>query len=208
MKPFEEYRITSPYGRRDSPITGKTEFHTGIDLAKQHQAPIYTFTEGEILYADEGFSGSGFGGYGNVVAVKDTDGHLHCYCHLDTSVVKTGMRVEKGAMIGRQGATGQVTGSHLHYEVRKRTLPSYGWIQDAGDRCFEPTQYLIDYYKKHYSSEPEKQVETHLLVEEDAEKIIRFLSAGWFATESQEARNEFKRLADEVRKAAGITIEE
>jgi murein DD-endopeptidase MepM/ murein hydrolase activator NlpD len=149
MNPFEEYRVTSPFGWRTSPITGKREFHTGIDLVKSHQAPIYAFTPGEVIHAKEGATGSGFGGYGVVVAIRDpkTD-HLHCYAHLDSAVVKVGQRVERGQMIGRQGSTGQSTGSHLHYEIRKSSSPQFGWIADRENNCFEPTQYLIDYYQK------------------------------------------------------------
>lgn len=146
--PFRDYRITSPYGWRKSPINGAKEFHTGIDLAKSHKSPIFTFAPGEVIFAGFGESGSGFGGYGNVVAVKDNKGHLHCYCHLDSVSVKKGEQLNQGDEVGKQGATGQVTGSHLHYEVRKTDAPSYGWIQDAEKRCFEPTEYLKNYYKK------------------------------------------------------------
>lgn len=149
MSPFAEYRITSPYGSRKSPITGKQEWHTGIDLVKEHKGPIYAFTAGEVIHAKEGVTGSGFGGYGIVVAVRDPNtGHLHVYAHLDAAVVKVGQQVQRGQMIGRQGNTGQSTGSHLHYEIRKTSSPSYGWIADRQNNCFEPTQYLVDYYEQ------------------------------------------------------------
>jgi|GEM_PF-1289496 len=148
MNPFEEYRVTSPFGWRTSPITGKREFHTGVDLVKSHQAPIYAFTPGEVVHAKEGAPGSGFGGYGIVVAIKcPKTGHLHCYCHLDSAVVKVGQYVERGQMIGRQGSTGQSTGSHLHYEIRKTSSPQFGWIADRENNCFEPTKYLVDFYQ-------------------------------------------------------------
>jgi murein DD-endopeptidase MepM/ murein hydrolase activator NlpD len=144
MNPFDGYTITSPYGWRIHPVHKDRRFHSGIDLVKGHKEPIYAFVAGEVVFAGMGYDGSGFGDYGNVVAVRDALGHLHCYCHLDTAVVLVGAKVERGQMIGRQGNTGTGTGSHLHYEVRKRSAPSFGWVKDAEDRCFEPTQYLVD----------------------------------------------------------------
>lgn len=156
MSYFDEYRITSPYGWRT--LSGRREFHTGIDLAKHHEAPIYAFTGGTVIFAGFGQPGSGFGGYGNVVAIRDKYGALHCYCHLHSYIVQVGEEVEKGKMIGRQGNTGKVVpqttpanpaaGSHLHYEIRKTSSPKYGWIADRENNCYDPAEYLINYYAK------------------------------------------------------------
>ena len=79
------------------------------------------------MHAMEGVAGSGFGGYGIVVAIRDPEtGHSHCYAHLDSVAVKVGDKVKPGEMIGRQGNTGQSTGSHLHYEIRKSSSPQFG----------------------------------------------------------------------------------
>lgn len=160
MSYFDDYRMTSPFGWRTSPINGKKEFHTGIDLVKKHQEPIYTFVAGKVLFAGHGQAGSGFGGYGNVVAVRDKYGALHCYCHLDSYIVRAGENVERGKMIGRQGTTGQSTGSHLHYEIRKTSSPQYGWIADRANNCFEPSEYLQDYYHKE-QQERERERQTN-----------------------------------------------
>ena len=154
LNPFEGYRVASPYGWRIHPIGGDRRFHTGIDLVKEHQAPIYAFTAGDVLFAGWGAKGSGFGDYGNVVAIRDEKGCLHCYCHLDSIAVKAGTKAERGQMIGRQGNTGVSAGSHLHYEVRRKSSPSYGWIDDAENRAYEPTQYLIDYFKQEPYAKP------------------------------------------------------
>lgn len=157
--PFEEYRITSPFGWRTHPISGKREFHTGIDLVKAHQAPIYAFVGGKVIHAMEGVRGSGFGNYGVVVAILDEKtGHLHVYAHLDCVLVVVCQMVERGKMIGRQGNTGQSTGSHLHYEIRKTSSPSFGWIADREDNCFEPTKYLQDYYARKEEKAVEPQI--------------------------------------------------
>lgn len=147
MNPFEGYRTTSPYGPRRHPVTGVNHFHTGIDLVKAHKSPIFAFTNGQVMYAGDGKPGTGFGGFGLVVAVKDKKGSLHCYVHLDSVSVAVGQTVKSGQEVGKQGATGRVTGSHLHYEVRKVSSPSNGWTAREEDRCYDPTQYLMDYYK-------------------------------------------------------------
>lgn len=146
---FSDYRVTSNYGWRKDPINGERRFHAGIDLVKNHKDPIYAFTAGRVVHSGEGRSGTGFGGYGNVVAILDDRGALHCYCHLDSCVVKVGATVTSGQMVGRQGATGRVTGSHLHYEIRKlgNDRPPFGWIADAEKMCYNPTEYLKDFYK-------------------------------------------------------------
>lgn len=150
MSYFDDYRMTSPFGWRNSPITGKKEFHTGVDLVKSHKAPIYAFVEGEVVHAKMGATGSGFGGYGIVVAIKDKHGCLHVYAHLDSTAVKVGQKVAKGQVIGRQGNTGKSTGSHLHYEIRKTSKPQYGWIADRENNCYEPLTYLREYFAKEF----------------------------------------------------------
>ncbi|WP_062108784.1 M23 family metallopeptidase [Bacillus niameyensis] len=145
--PFEGYRVTSPFGWIRNPITGTGQtFHKGIDLVKKHKAPIEAFTEGSVLFAGAGRSGTGLGGYGNVVVIKDKNGHGQVYAHLDRVAVLTGASVKKGQVIGYQGATGEVTGSHLHYEVRRGTFPSYGWSPDNSNGYLNPTDYLKSYY--------------------------------------------------------------
>src|SRR5690625_1221634 len=156
--PFTGYRKTSLYGWRINPITGKKmEFHAGIDLVKSHKAAIAAFTPGTVVYAGFGNSGTGLGGYGNVVLIKDKNGRGQLYAHLDSVAVKTGQTVSKGQTIGRQGATGQVTGSHLHFEVRKKTSPSYGWTSDKATSTIDPTKYLKD-FNKSTSTTKDKQV--------------------------------------------------
>ncbi|GIO27714.1 peptidoglycan DD-metalloendopeptidase family protein [Ornithinibacillus bavariensis] len=146
--PFEGYRVTSPYGYRTDPITGqRNTFHDGIDLVKGHQAPVGAFIPGKVLYAGNGVSGTGVGGYGNVVVIQDKYNRAHVYAHLSSVTVKKGQTVKQGDIIGKQGATGaRVTGSHLHYEVRKKSSPSLGWIDDPKAKTLDPTQYVKDYF--------------------------------------------------------------
>lgn len=128
MKHFEDYtRISSGYGKRISPITGKEEFHTGIDLVKEHQGNINAFVAGKVVHAKMAVKFTGLGGFGNTVCIVDKNNHLHMYAHLDSIRCAEGQEVTKGQNIGTQGNTGQSAGSHLHYEIRSKTNPTYGW---------------------------------------------------------------------------------
>lgn len=135
-----EYRVTSPYGWRR--LSSRSDFHAGIDLVKAHKAPINAFMGGTVLYAGMGKPGTGLNNYGNVVLIEDKNGRGHLYAHLDRVAVKVGATIKTGQVIGYQGNTGQVTGSHLHYEIRKKTTPLYGWESNPANSTLEPTTYL------------------------------------------------------------------
>ena len=149
------WRITSPYGWRIHPIYGDRRWHAGIDLVKYHQAPVEAFLGGRVLFAGQTVSGSGLGGYGYAVLIEDGHGYLHLYAHLDSVDVVAEAQVDARQVVGRQGATGNVTGSHLHYEVRVDG-PYYGWggdvnpgsylekLLDTDDWKREGLEYLAD----------------------------------------------------------------
>jgi len=141
---LSQYRTTSLYGKRNDPITGVTAYHSGVDLVNGHKLPIHAFVAGEVVYADIGAVGTGYGGYGNIVVVRDKHNNYHLYAHLDSISIKVGEIILTGQKIGKQGATGRVTGSHLHYEVRKE-----GELLSHVD----PLQYLIDYYEEEAAME-------------------------------------------------------
>lgn len=134
---FEGFRTTSPYGPRIHPITKVNSFHTGIDLVAPRGAAIKAFVPGVVHYAGWGSSGTGVGGYGNVVLVKDEKGALHMYAHLRSVAVEKGQTVSAGTVLGIQGTTGVSTGDHLHYEVRTKSSPSLGYGSHTN-----PTDYL------------------------------------------------------------------
>src|SRR5699024_7556059 len=110
---FKGYRITSNFGYRIHPISGVRKLHAGVDLIKNHNDPIYSFTNGTVSFA--GWNNQGFG---NLVIVNEKNGYRHFYAHLNNVNVKKEQKVTANTVVGRQGATGNVTGSHLHYEVR------------------------------------------------------------------------------------------
>jgi hypothetical protein len=147
MNHFDGYRISSPFGWRTNPFgTSAREYHKGIDLVKPHDSAIQAFVAGKVLHAQMGATGSGFGNFGNVVAILDEKEALHVYAHLNSCLVKVNQQVERGQVIGRQGSTGRSTGSHLHYEIRRTFTPSFGWSANS-DSVYNPTDYLDEYYK-------------------------------------------------------------
>ncbi|NRS50952.1 peptidoglycan DD-metalloendopeptidase family protein [Brevibacillus sp. HB2.2] len=147
---MKEYRVTSPYGPRMSPLNRKQEFHTGIDLVKPAYAKIQAFVAGTVVYANMGQAGTGVGGFGNTVIIKDKDNHLHLYAHLSDYCVSVGQFVVQGQVIGRQGNTGKSSGQHLHYEVRKNGS-SFGF-----GNHMHPVKYVDDFYARE-CPQPEKK---------------------------------------------------
>jgi murein DD-endopeptidase MepM/ murein hydrolase activator NlpD len=133
--------LTSGFGARSDPFTGKAAFHGGVDLAAPEGSPIYAARSGTVVGAGER------GGYGQAVEIAHDDGTRALYAHASTLEVKAGQRVEAGARLGEVGQTGRATGPHLHFEVRAggrpidplRALKSYGERADdligkVGDR--------------------------------------------------------------------------
>ena len=95
------------------PITKKETVHLGIDVAAPTGTPVYAAGGGTVIKAAEEK------GWGKLVALEHSGGYTTFYSHLDEIAVETGAKVSAGQVIGKVGNTGQSTGSHLHYEVRK-----------------------------------------------------------------------------------------
>lgn len=124
--PFPGYkRISSPYGWRTHPITGKKKFHSGIDLAGPSGSPIVAAESGKVISA-----GWNSGGYGNMVVIDHGSGISTLYAHNSSLTVSKGQTVKKGQTIAKCGSTGFSTGPHLHFEVRKNgaTQNPRNWI--------------------------------------------------------------------------------
>jgi murein DD-endopeptidase MepM/ murein hydrolase activator NlpD len=96
------------------PITKKLTTHLGIDVAAPTGTPVYAAAGGVVRKAEEQK------GWGKLVVIEHGDAFTTFYAHLNEIEVETGSRVQKGAVIGRVGNTGQSTGPHLHYEVRQQ----------------------------------------------------------------------------------------
>lgn len=104
---------TSAFGIRTDPITGDTRKHKGLDFKANYGEKVFAAGSGKVIFA--GVSG----GYGNLIQIAHGKGYITYYGHLAKIHVKTGQHVARGTLIGLVGATGRVTGPHLHFEVRK-----------------------------------------------------------------------------------------
>lgn len=113
--------ITSLFGYRLSPIFGKGQMHWGLDLAAPFGAPIRAAADGIVIRSGN------VDDYGIFVDLSHGYGIVTRYAHAQKISVKVGDRVKKGDLLGEVGATGRVTGPHLHYEVEvngRRVNPS------------------------------------------------------------------------------------
>lgn len=113
---YPDYRptvgnITSPFGYRIHPVTGEIKFHKGVDLDNVTGTAIWASAKGVVVSADYD------GAYGYSIVVDHENGFQTRYAHLSEMIARVGKEVEKGELIGRMGATGLVTGDHLHFEV-------------------------------------------------------------------------------------------
>ena len=109
--PLQHYYVSSSYGPRKHPVTGKYRMHHGIDLAGTWQENITVSADGTVVFA--GYHGS----FGKVIRIKHNYGIMTTYGHLAKINVKRGDLVIEGQVIGKMGRTGKVKGAHLHYEI-------------------------------------------------------------------------------------------
>ncbi|EIT85904.1 tail length tape measure protein [Fictibacillus macauensis ZFHKF-1] len=107
------FRKTSNYGMRWGRL------HKGHDYGAMIGTPIPSQSAGTVIYSGYGVSGSGYGGYGNVVHVAAGGGMSYLYGHMSRRGVMTGQRVSLGQYLGAVGSTGNSTGPHLHFETRR-----------------------------------------------------------------------------------------
>ncbi len=106
------FRFTSQFGFRRDPKTGGRRMHSGVDFAAGLGTPLYATADGVVVH-------SGWqSGYGRLVKIQHEFGIETRYAHMSKLRVKVGQRVSRGQHIGDMGASGRVTGVHLHYEVR------------------------------------------------------------------------------------------
>ncbi|MBK7073557.1 MAG: M23 family metallopeptidase [Myxococcales bacterium] len=105
-------RYSSDFGERVHPVTHAESFHEGLDIAAPVGAPARAAAAGTVTKAGPA------GTYGNLVVLRHADGSETRYAHLATVEVEPGQRLEAGEPLGTVGATGRVTGPHLHFEVR------------------------------------------------------------------------------------------
>lgn len=118
--------LTSGYGHRLSPFTGRQEMHEGLDIAAPTGTPIVATADGVVA-----FSGK-LAGHGNVVFLEHGHGFSTLYAHNSRNAVSEGERVKRGQVIAYVGDTGYTTGAHLHYGVQRNGT----WV--------DPQQYVVE----------------------------------------------------------------
>jgi murein DD-endopeptidase MepM/ murein hydrolase activator NlpD len=111
--------VSSPFGMRTHPTQGGRKMHKGVDLAVDTGTPVRATARGVVVVANPGYNG----GYGQVIYIDHGNGIVSRYAHLSQIKVEVGHHVERGELIALSGATGNVTGAHLHYEIRVNGNP-------------------------------------------------------------------------------------
>jgi murein DD-endopeptidase MepM/ murein hydrolase activator NlpD len=109
--------ISSGFGGRIHPISGKYKGHEGVDIPGKVGTKIKAVAGGIVV------DSKWVGGYGNMVEVKHADGYTTRYAHNQKNIVKVGEVIEKGDVVALLGNTGRSTGPHVHFEVRKHGNP-------------------------------------------------------------------------------------
>lgn len=105
------YTVTSSYGWRNHPITGKRSFHGGIDIGAPGGTQILASKSGTVVISTYNSS------YGNYVVIAHYDGTKTLYAHMSKRAVSAGDTVSQSQVIGYVGSTGSSTGNHLHFEI-------------------------------------------------------------------------------------------
>lgn len=109
--PLKSIKVTSPYGYRCDPFTGKQSWHNGLDLRAKNE-PAYAMMDG--IVEKVGYDNRS----GNYVTLRHGNYHVS-YCHLSSIIVRKGESVFPGIIVGVTGNTGRSTGSHLHLTCKK-----------------------------------------------------------------------------------------
>ncbi len=110
-RPISKGWISSYFGYRVDPFTGKREHHDGMDFAGKRGSPVVAVAAGVVTWAGKRY------GYGRLVEIDHGNGYITRYGHNDVVLVKAGDRVRKGQQIAKMGSTGRSTGPHVHFEV-------------------------------------------------------------------------------------------
>lgn len=112
-RPVQQGWLSSGFGKRTDPFTGKKAFHRGVDFAGKSGIDIVAVAAGVVTRSEMA------SGYGNVIEVRHADGYSTLYAHNQENLVGVGDVVGKGDTIALLGNTGRSTGPHVHFEVRR-----------------------------------------------------------------------------------------
>lgn len=110
-RPIKEGWLSSRYGKRNDPFTGKREMHKGLDFAGTMGDDVVAVGDGVVSWSGKRY------GYGNLVEITHGNGYATRYGHNQRNLVKVGDKVKKGELIALMGSSGRSTGPHVHFEV-------------------------------------------------------------------------------------------
>jgi murein DD-endopeptidase MepM/ murein hydrolase activator NlpD len=113
LRPVNVGFVSSRFGWRMDPITGRRTMHRGVDFSARLGTAVYATADGVVTYSGVEQT------YGNVVEVSHAGGFVTRFAHLQRRLVQRGQKVTRGDVIGRVGSTGRSTFSHLHYEIER-----------------------------------------------------------------------------------------
>ncbi|MBK1672559.1 hypothetical protein CKO35_04445 [Ectothiorhodospira shaposhnikovii] len=120
--------MSSGYGARTDPFTGRQVFHRGVDFAGRPGSDIIAVAGGIVIFADRRDA------FGKLVEIDHGNGYVTRYAHNKEMLVSVGEAVRKGQVIARMGSTGRATGTHVHFEVLKdgRHVNPHRFISSSG----------------------------------------------------------------------------
>lgn len=110
-RPVNSGWLSSYFGKRTDPFTGKPANHTGVDFAGKHGAEIVAVADGVVTWSADRY------GYGVMVEINHGNGYATRYAHNSENLVAVGDEVRKGQVVALMGETGRATGPNLHFEV-------------------------------------------------------------------------------------------
>lgn len=128
IRPCDSGWLSSRYGRRTDPFTGRQTFHRGLDFSLPTGSPVRASGDGVVTATDRSR------GLGQMIKIDHGHEIVTVYAHLSKVLVKVGQRVNRGEVIAESGNTGRSTAPHLHYEIR------------VSGRSVNPLSYILDTY--------------------------------------------------------------
>ncbi len=117
LRPVQGGWVSSGFGRRTDPFTGRPAAHLGVDFAGLRNSAIVASGAGVVTHSGP------HRGYGNLVEIDHGGGYVSRYGHNASNLVAVGDRVKAGQVIALMGSTGRATGNHLHFEILRDGRP-------------------------------------------------------------------------------------
>jgi murein DD-endopeptidase MepM/ murein hydrolase activator NlpD len=116
-RPVSSGYISSRFGNRTDPFTGRQAFHQGVDFAGRDGADVLAVASGVVIWSGRR------DGYGKLIEINHGNGYVTRYAHNSDNLVAVGETVRRGQRIAKLGSTGRATGPHLHFEVLRQGRP-------------------------------------------------------------------------------------